>query len=122
MSRADELHEEMVTYLAKPGEDILKTLTPRKCHLWHMMTGIEGEAGELTDAIKKHVVYGKELDLENVIEELGDLEFYLQGLRTELEIERIDTLKHNIKKLSKRYEHGYTDRAAQLRADKQAEE
>ena len=66
--RIDEMHEEMVLHLAKDGGEILKTLTPRKVHLWHMLTGIETEAGELMDAIKVHVVYNQELDLENVIE------------------------------------------------------
>ena len=121
--RIDQMHEEMVLHLAKDGSEILHSLTPGKVHLWHMLTGIETEAGELMGAIKKHVVYNQELDLENVIEELGDLEFYLQGVRTELEIERQDTLKHNIRKLAKRYpDSTYSDEAAKQRADKPAGE
>ena len=51
-----------------------------------MVVGVSGEAGELLDAVKKAVIYRKPLDLENVIEELGDLEFYMEGLRQGLEI------------------------------------
>ena len=44
------------------------------------------------------------IDRENVIEELGDLEFYMEGVRQNLGITREETLNHNIQKLSKRYE------------------
>lgn len=109
----------MVTLLAKPGEDILASLTPEKCHLWHMGTGIAGEAGELVDAVKRHAIYTKDIDRENVIEELGDLEFYMEGVRQSLGISREETLEYNYHKLmNKRYPNGYSDKAAQERADK----
>lgn len=112
-------HWDMVAALAKPGIDILYSLTPEKSHLLHMVMGISGEAGELLDAIKKHVIYNKPLDMQNVLEELGDIEFYLQGLRQELEIRRVDTLQANIRKLGVRYSSmKYSDSAAQARADK----
>ncbi len=114
-------HSEMVSALVKKGELILDALTPAKVDLWHAATGVVGEAGELIDAVKKHVVYSKALDRENVIEELGDLEFYMEQLRQNLSISREETLAHNIAKLSKRYEGlRYTDAAAALRADKEA--
>lgn len=110
---------DMVWSLAKPGEDIVKTLTPEKAHLLHMAVGIAGEAGELLDAIKKHVVYNKELDLKNVVEELGDLEFYMEGMRSKLAIPRSFIIRQNIYKLSERYKGmQYSDKAAQDRADK----
>lgn len=110
---------DMVRVLAKPGADIQQSLTPSDCHLLHMVVGISGEAGELLDAIKKAVVYQKELDRNNVIEELGDLEFYMEGLRQELGITREATIEANIEKLGDRYKgFRYSDRAAQERADK----
>lgn len=108
----------MVSALVKPGQQIIDSLTPEKADLWHMATGVAGEAGELLDAIKKHVVYNKELDRENVIEELGDLEFYMEKLRQNLGITREETITATIDKLSKRYANGYSDQAAQARADK----
>jgi hypothetical protein len=72
---------EMVRRLAKDGEEIVANLTPEKARMWHHATGISGEAGELLDAIKKVMIYNKPLDRENVIEELGDLEWYMEGLR-----------------------------------------
>ena len=117
--------EQMVSDLIKPGATILATLTPEKVNVWHMATGITGEAGELLDAIKKHVAYNKPLDVVNVVEELGDLEFYMEGLRQALNITRQETLDRNIEKLRKgtkekaaRYAAGYSDQAATDRADK----
>lgn len=112
-------HSELVKALVKPGQEIIDSLTPEKVDTLHMAVGVSGEAGELLDAVKKYVVYNKTLDFENVVEELGDLEFYMEGLRQRLNISREETLAYNIKKLSKRYEKGrYSDEQAQARLDK----
>lgn len=118
----DVTHEEMVQVLAKPGRDILKSLSKEKCHLWHMATGVSGEAGELLDAVKKATIYNKELDVDNIVEELGDLEFYMEGLRAHLGITREETLEANKIKLADRYHKlTYSDSQAQERADKAGE-
>jgi len=115
--------EVMVLDLVKPPQEILESLSPEKTMLLHMTMGIAGEAGEIVDTIKKHVMYNKDLDLENMIEELGDIEFYMEGLRQALNIKREDVLKHNYNKLyggkNARYKNGYSDVAAIKRADKQ---
>ena len=122
-------YEKMVSDLAKPGEDILATLTPEKAHLWHMATGLATEAGEFLDAVKKYVIYSKPFDFDHHREELGDCEFYLEGARQgitriiEQEFTRDDTLDANITKLAigarARYASGkYSDQQAQERADK----
>jgi hypothetical protein len=64
---------EMVGLLAKPGVDILLTLTDKKCHLIHMGMGCLGEIAELKEAEFAR-------DRANFIEELGDYEFYLEGI------------------------------------------
>lgn len=112
-------YNELVEALVKPGDQIAATMTALDAHCLHMAIGISGEAGELLDALKKVVIYRKPLDRENVIEELGDLEFYMEGLRQGLGITRGEVLAANIIKLSKRYVSGtYSDKAAQERADK----
>jgi NTP pyrophosphatase (non-canonical NTP hydrolase) len=114
-------HHDIVRALAKPGEKIAAELTAQDAHNLHMAVGICGEAGELIDAVKKAVIYRKPLDRPNVIEELGDLEFYMEGLRQSLGITREETIAANISKLSVRYSAlSYSDGAAQLRADKTA--
>jgi len=114
--------EEMVAGLAKPGQAIIDSLTPEKADLIHMAVGVSGEAGELLDAVKKHVIYNKDIDRSNIVEELGDIEFYMERMRQICEITREETIAANINKLGKRYEGlKYTDQAAQNRTDKQTE-
>lgn len=114
-----EDHKTMVDALAKDGLSVKADLTPQTAHLLHMAVGISGEAGELLDAIKKCAIYNKPLDLTNVIEELGDLQFYIQGLMTSLDLNHEQVLKANMDKLSKRYSTGrYSDNQAKNRADK----
>lgn len=113
-------HQIMVETLAKSGELMLADLTPTKVDLWHGATGCCTEAGELLDAVKKVVCYNKTTDRENVVEELGDLEFYMQMIRKNLGITREETLKYNMEKLAVRYKnYKYSDQAATERADKQ---
>lgn len=112
----------MVARLSKPGEQIKNELTPKQAHLLHMAVGISGEAGELLDAVKKHAIYQKSLDITNVVEELGDLEFFMEGLRAALGISREEVLTKNIGKLSVRYHSGtYSNQQARQRADKHDE-
>ena len=115
-------HSEMVAGLTKPGADILETLTPAKVNLLHHSYAAIIEVAELNDAIKKFIIYNKELDYENMVEELGDIEFYLEGIRQAIGVTREATLKANLDKLAVRYHQGtYSDQQAQDRADKAGE-
>jgi hypothetical protein len=61
------------------------------------------------------------VDIENVIEELGDLEFYMEGVRQAFGLSREQTIQGNIAKLGVRYAGlKYSDAAAHQRADKAA--
>lgn len=113
-------HSDMVRQLKKKGELIIEQMTPEKADLLHMAVGVAGEGGELLDQVKRHTIYDKDLDRENVVEELGDIEFFLEGVRQILNITREETLETNIAKLGVRYkDHQYSDEQAQLRKDKQ---
>lgn len=119
MKTVEQQHEEMVTALVKSPTVIKEQLTTLQCDMIHAVLGLSGEVGELVDAIKKNAIYQKPLDYINVVEELGDLEFYLEQLRQALGIKREETLRQNINKLSERYrQFKYSDQAAQERADK----
>lgn len=110
---------ELVKRNVKPGQEIATSMTAKEADLWHGATGVSGEAGELLDAVKKHVIYNRELDRDNLIEELGDLEFYMEQIRQNINVTREEVIEKNISKLLKRYPVGYSDSAAQERADKQ---
>ena len=85
----------------------------------HAALGVCGEAGELADAIKKHVIYGKPLDRDNMIEELGDLRFYMQAVQNLYQIPEQEILQANANKLAARYKGlTYSNEAAIAREDK----
>lgn len=113
-------YDKMTAALSKTGSAIIKDLNPIKADLLHMAVGVSGEAGELLDAVKKATIYNKPLDHENMVEELGDLEFYMSRVRQLIGVSRDEVLKNNYAKLSKRYAKGqYSNEQAQERADKE---
>lgn len=100
-------------------ERLFNKLDSDKAALAHAVMGITGEAGELTDAVKKHWAYNKELDVVNVIEELGDLRFYYQAMLNMFGLTDEDVCAMNMSKLQVRYPTGvYRDQDAIARADK----
>lgn len=110
-------YDQFVKNLLKPQTDQLMKL--------HCALGVAGEAGELADAVKIEQIYGKLFDKEgrsirtNVIEELGDLQFYIQGIMQMYDITPDEVFQFNADKLSVRYVNlKYSDRAAIARADK----
>ena len=120
MNEIEQQHEHLVKRLAKPGCEINAGMSDDDAHIIHMALLIAGEVGELVDAIKKHVIYGKTLDRLNVIEELGDIEFALSAIRDWVMTGRDEVLATNIEKLERRYSSGaYSNQQAIERADKQ---
>ena len=98
------------------------TLTPQQAELLHAAIGLAGEAGELLDTVRKHVFDGQPMDRENVIEEIGDLGFFIEAFLQIIGVSREEIEQRNMAKLSKRYEGGYTDQQAQERKDKEGAE
>lgn len=86
--------------------------------LSHVGRGIAGEAGEIQDALKKHLDYGQPLDVDNVEEEIGDCLFYLSKLASLVGITLESCIDANREKLQKRYPEGFSVEAAKERADK----
>lgn len=70
--------------------------------------GLNGEAGEAIDIVKKTLFQGHEFDPEHLKKELGDCLFYIaataSGLGTPLE----EIAQMNIDKLRARYKDGFT--------------
>lgn len=87
----------------------------------HHAMGLVTEAGEIMDALKKAAIYGKELDTVNVLEELGDIQWYVFRLIATLNedfdmntsMEQI--MEVNIAKLRKRYGEKFTENKASVR-------
>lgn len=112
-----ETYKEFVELLFKQTP-IENHATPGISNMLHAVIGINGEAGELLDAMKKTWIYNKPLDRENIIEECGDILFYVQAMLTCVDCSLENCIEGNMSKLKKRYPDGYSDAAAQKRADK----
>lgn len=65
--------------------------------------GLGGEAGEVQELVKKFEVHGRLTDVDRLIEELGDVEYYLARLRSLYGISREEILEANVTKLDARY-------------------
>jgi len=77
--------------------------------------GICTESGELMDALKKYLFYGKPIDDTNVNEEVGDLFWYIAILADAFGFTFENSMEKNIAKLKARYPNRFTERDAQLR-------
>lgn len=83
--------------------------------LLHAAIGCVTEAGEMLDALKKQMFYGKELDLVNFKEEMGDLLWYLAIAMDELGTTFSEEEARVIAKLKHRYPGKFTKEAAEHR-------
>ena len=79
--------------------------------------GMAGEAGECVDHLKKSMFQGHELDLEKLKEELGDVMWYCAEMATGLGVCLDDVAEANIKKLMRRFPHGFTPEDSIRRVD-----
>lgn len=71
----------MVALLAKSGFEIQQDLSDESTHLWHMATGVSGEATEIMSALYDDgVEVWEDVDIDNMVEELGDIDFYMEGV------------------------------------------
>lgn len=75
----------------------------------HAAMGMVTEAAEIMDALKKHIIYGKPLDLVNLREETGDSFWYQALLARAAGFTFEDAKRINIEKLAKRYPEGFTE-------------
>lgn len=69
--------------------------------------GLNGEAGECIDIVKKHLFQGHELDKEKLAKELGDVAWYLAATAHAIGYTLEEVMQGNIDKLKKRYPDGF---------------
>lgn len=100
-------------------ESLFKDMGSKAANIMHAGAGLAGEGGEVLDAAKKSWVYGKDVDVENILEELGDVRFYMQAMMNIFGWDMNDIECANRNKLAKRYPTGvYNNQHAQERLDK----
>lgn len=84
----------------------------------NMCMGLAGETGETVDIFKKHIYQGKDLDINDVIEEIGDILWYIANLCNVNKITMKECMESNVEKLRKRYPNGFSIKDALERVDK----
>lgn len=95
-----------------------KDMGSQKMDMIHAAMGLSSDAGEFVDAVKKHAIYGKELDWNNYVEELGDCLWFIALACHVGHLDMSEVMARNISKLALRYPEKYTDETAIARADK----
>lgn len=86
---------------------------PFAIRLLHMGMGMSTEANEILDALKKFIFYGKQLDVVNLAEEMGDQFWYLAGMARVLGYIDFDTIMAtNIEKLQARFPDKFEEHQA----------
>lgn len=83
--------------------------------------GLCGETGEVSDLIKKYMFQGHDLNEEKIINELGDVCWYIAIMATGLNVDLETVMKKNIEKLMKRYPDGFAAEKSINRKDDENE-
>jgi NTP pyrophosphatase (non-canonical NTP hydrolase)/ribosomal protein L40E len=99
-------------------EKFRTTLSPFQQHILHAHMGISSEAGEVGDCIKKHFIYGQPLDTVNLVEECGDLLWYISLMLSACGSNIEQAMQENLAKLKLRYPEKFTKELAKQRLDK----
>lgn len=81
---------------------------PTKLDALHYgLDGLNGEAGEALDILKKHIYQGHDLDKRHLLLELGDVAACLAYCCEALDISMEEVMRMNLDKLSHRYPEGH---------------
>jgi len=78
--------------------------------------GLSGEAGEFNDMIKKHIFHEKELDIEHLKKECGDILWYVAMICHSMNWNMDEIMQMNIDKLKARYPEGFNIEQADNRS------
>lgn len=85
------------------------TAAGRVPQILHALMGVCTESGEMMDQLKRHLIYGAKLDTTNLLEEAGDLQWYVSLLLTALGSTFDAVQAANIAKLKVRYPDKFTE-------------
>ena len=69
--------------------------------------GLAGESGEVVERVKKMLYQGHRLDTLGLLEEIGDVLWYITLLCNAVEVTLDDDLDLNVRKLRELYQHGF---------------
>lgn len=81
------------------------------------LMGLNGEAGECIDILKKHLFQGHDLNTEHLMKELGDVAWYLAISAHAINYDLETVMATNIAKLQARYPDGFNSESSTHRKE-----
>lgn len=100
------------TLIEKPDFQI----TDKQVMIVWNATGLAGEAGEVSELIKKGIFHQHGIDREKIKKELGDVLWYVAGLAGQFDLTLKEIMEHNIEKLKARFPDGWSSEDSKTRA------
>lgn len=77
--------------------------------------GLQDELGEVAGPLKKWLWHGHDLDMHDIIDEMGDVFWYYAALANALGLSLNLILQKNVEKLQKRYPDGFSQEKSKNR-------
>ena len=102
----------LVEKLKASGRNRAFTFTDQEINLLHSALGQVTESAEFLESVVKTLLDDKPLDKVNLIEELGDEQFYHAVACEALGVSFEEVQAKNIEKLRKRYPEGFSEHSA----------
>lgn len=81
------------------------------------LMGLNGEAGEAIDVLKKSKFQGHQMEKEKMVGELGDCLWYIVRTADAMDISLEEVARFNIEKLRRRFPEGFTAEDSVKRVD-----
>jgi NTP pyrophosphatase (non-canonical NTP hydrolase) len=85
--------------------------------LLNAVLGLAGEAGEVADLVKKQRFHGHDIDSQKLIDELGDILWYVALAADSLGAPLEQVAERNVAKLLRRYPEGFSEQASRERVE-----
>jgi NTP pyrophosphatase (non-canonical NTP hydrolase) len=114
-------YQNEVMRTAPTDPDLKPALSNVTSQLLHAHLGITTELGEFASPLKKRLMYGQTLDITNMVEECGDMLWYISLALNALGVDLETCMNDNINKLKIRYPEKFTYELAKERLDKHEE-
>lgn len=91
----------------------------RKDLILNGVLGLAGESGECCDIVKKYKFQGHDLDKTHILDELGDVLWYIAETASGLGVTLEEVAQFNLDKLHNRYKKGFTKEESMNRHEKE---
>lgn len=91
----------------KEYENVVRSTASKNPQIEEGIIGMASESGEVLDILKKHLFQGHELERDNLIEEVGDVLWYLMFTCIQMDITLEELMEANAEKIRKRYPDGF---------------